>query len=391
MKWKILCLLLCLQLPSFAAWYGTGWGYRAKITTQNGKVDADLTDYPIYVNLADFGSGHGIWSQVLSTGADIRVTKSDGTTEVPIQVVAIDTSAKTGELHFKASGTLSGTSNADYYIYYGNGDASAYATSATYGRDNVWTANYNAVWHMNEDPTGSAPQLIDSTGHGNSGTYQGTGTSDLITSGKIGKSTDFDPADGNYYTIPDSSYLDATSSCTMQFWTYIDAYTVNYAMFLSKQSGAGVHQGYTFGVDTGLSNEAYYRSFKLTGFNDQLDTSGNAALGLGAWKFLHTVIGGASSYPGTFYKNGTSQEADSTGQDFDANDVVLCIGTGQHSRTLYIDGQMDEVRISGIERAITWMSTEYNNQNSSSTFYTIAAQETQPVTSTNTIFFGGLF
>lgn len=34
-----------------ASWYNSSWTYRLKLTIDNTKVDADLTDFPVYVNL----------------------------------------------------------------------------------------------------------------------------------------------------------------------------------------------------------------------------------------------------------------------------------------------------------------------------------------------------
>ena len=63
-------------------------------------------------------------------GGDIRVTTSNGTTELPRQVVSIDVGSETGELHFEAD-SLSSTQPTDFYIYYGNVAASEPAASAT--------------------------------------------------------------------------------------------------------------------------------------------------------------------------------------------------------------------------------------------------------------------
>ena len=55
---------------------------------QNGKVDADLSDFPVYVDLSDLPAG--FHSNVQDGGADIRVTESDGETEVAREVVYYD-------------------------------------------------------------------------------------------------------------------------------------------------------------------------------------------------------------------------------------------------------------------------------------------------------------
>jgi hypothetical protein len=42
----------------------------------------------------------------------------------------------------------------------------------------------------------------------------------------------------------------------------------------------------------------------------------------------------------------------------------------------YYDGLLDEVRISTTVRSADWVATEYNNQSSPSTFYTVGAAVT---------------
>src|SRR3989344_4815803 len=81
--------------------------------------------------------------------------------------VIIDTSADTGELHFKAD--ISSTTDTAFFVYYGNGSASGYSNTATYGRNNVWTNGFLAVYHLDQSPSAGAPQFVDSTGN-NTGT-----------------------------------------------------------------------------------------------------------------------------------------------------------------------------------------------------------------------------
>ena len=155
-------------------WYNTSWEYRAKLTINSSEVDSTIANFPVYVNLADMPAG--FWDNVKSDGGDIRVTQSDGTTECPVEIVAIDTGAETGELHFKAN-SLSSSADTDFYIYYGNASASLPAVTATYGRNAVWS-DYLAVFHLQETANNDAGGYIDSTGNG----YDGTGASMSINS-----------------------------------------------------------------------------------------------------------------------------------------------------------------------------------------------------------------
>ncbi|MDD1670167.1 MAG: hypothetical protein LUQ67_02445, partial [Methanomicrobiales archaeon] len=63
-------------------------------------------------------------------------------------------------------------------MYYGNSGASNQQDAA-----NVWDANYMAVYHLNQDPSGT---VVDSTGHANLGSEGTMGATNLVN-GKIGK------------------------------------------------------------------------------------------------------------------------------------------------------------------------------------------------------------
>ena len=137
-------------------WYTGSWLFRKKITVLASQVDANVTNFPVYVNLADLGSDFfaNVESSGGDDGGDIRVTTADGATELPREVVGINVGSSTGELHFKAD-SLSSTANTDFYIYYGNSAISEPAASAAYGSQNVWTNGYVGVWHFSEDPSTS--------------------------------------------------------------------------------------------------------------------------------------------------------------------------------------------------------------------------------------------
>ncbi|NTW31555.1 MAG: hypothetical protein HGB12_02845, partial [Bacteroidetes bacterium] len=66
----------CCMMPP-AAQCLTGWQYRKKITIDQTKVDANLTNFPILVSLS---SSNFNFSKARSDGYDICFTSSDGTT-----------------------------------------------------------------------------------------------------------------------------------------------------------------------------------------------------------------------------------------------------------------------------------------------------------------------
>ena len=121
----------------------------------------------------DDDNKNAFFAFVQNGGADIRATKSDGQTEVAIDVRSCDTSAKTGWVVF-ATGEAKSATTGTYYLYVGNGSASAYAATDTYGRNAVYDSEHVGVWSLDEDPSGSAPQFTDRTGGGANGTANGS-------------------------------------------------------------------------------------------------------------------------------------------------------------------------------------------------------------------------
>lgn len=113
------------------------------ITIISAVVNGDVTQFPVYIDLADLGAS--FFTYINGAGADIRMTDINGN-PLAREVVAIDT----GELHFKTD--LSSTVDNVFCIYYGSG-LSEPAPDSHYRSENVWSNGYLAVWHLNEGST----------------------------------------------------------------------------------------------------------------------------------------------------------------------------------------------------------------------------------------------
>ena len=201
------------SLPPALSWYDSNWNYRKQITVQNSQVGSNETLFPVYVDLADLGAD--FFSNVNADGGDIRVTNSDGTTELAREVVDVNTGAQTGELHFRAD-SLSSSSPTSFYIYYGNIGASDYAFTATHGRNAVWSNNYSAVYHLEEEAAGitSNNLYIDSTGNGNDGDDRVSATGQL---GQLGAGQELDGSD-DFVDMGDVLDFADPANFTLESW-----------------------------------------------------------------------------------------------------------------------------------------------------------------------------
>jgi len=141
-----------LKSTGSPSWYNTSWKYRKKITVDYTKVASNLSSFPL---LIDTTSDSNLASSALSSGYDILFTSSDGQTKLSHQVEKYTSSS--GNLIAWVKTNLSSSSNTILYMYYGNSTASDQSDTA-----NVWDSNYKLVQHLDEDPSGPAPQMIDS-------------------------------------------------------------------------------------------------------------------------------------------------------------------------------------------------------------------------------------
>jgi hypothetical protein len=330
-------------------WYNASWNNRIKITQDHTKVPSTQTDIPVYVDL--YGMPTAFFSHVLSTGADIRVTTSDGTTEVAIQVVAIDTGAKTGQLWFKAP-SLSSTVNTDFYIYYGNPSASAYATTDPYGRNAVWSNGFQNVYHLetgnSSDSSGNFPNAVDNG--------SGSGT------GKIGLDRTFSGT-SSYINTGDISPSN-WANVTVEAWVYLTGTTSAYYGVFYKNAFTDLGRFLIRGSD-GL---VYVQNAN----GNMLSASGAVA--------RNTRVKVEYAYDQTagyeyVYVNGTQVASRARTGDIVKNTTNLWIGRGYSNDTYAWKGAIDEFRIANVARSADWRTTSYNNENSPSTFYSVGSEE----------------
>ncbi|HRY82837.1 MAG TPA: DUF2341 domain-containing protein, partial [Candidatus Moranbacteria bacterium] len=335
------------------------WLKRKSITIDHAKVGATLTNFPVYVNLADLGAN--FFSAVKSDGADIRITNSSGT-ELPYELVSIDANANTGELYFKADSLSSGT-NTSFYIYYGNSSASAYAASDPYGRNNVWTNGYVMVQHMKDTTTSTTS---DSTSNGNNGSKTSANNPNEVD-GKLGKAQDFA---SKKITVSDSDSLTGTDGLSVSFWANDDSPANNYLTAISKYNNAE-DQTAEFDIVNTL-NSKYNFYVRNTSWSNVGSLTSIPSQTWTLWTFTYNNNSGALK---VYFNGSIDNSANGTAGLLRNTTAPLYIG--YRPGIEYYDGRLDEVKVYNGELSSGWISTEYNNQNYSTTFYSVGNVQTQ--------------
>lgn len=338
------------------------WPYRIKITVLAAQVSGavPILGYPVYVDLSSMPAT--FFSHVNSNGSDIRVYKSNNSERVPVEVVAIDTVAKTGELYFK--GDISPFSDTDFYIWYGNPSAVALPRTHTYGSDNVWGSNAKLILHLNGNYLDSSPNARDLTGY-NSPTF---------VSGKLsGQALNLDGVSQFARFDGTNPILTNLSSCTMSCWLYKPSGAVGSGtnvLLKAYGSSNGSRSGTLGSPSTGVN-------FNITHTGaPNLNYTPLAALpSRDVWHYAvgtYDVVSGdvGCSLDGVF-----ATPVNNPDKDTSSGSSKFQVGTEQDTGTPgYLKGSIDEIRILNRKKTNDEILTDINNQSSPLTFYSLGSE-----------------
>ena len=333
-------------------WYNANWQYRKKITIDNTRVSGtgSHSNFPVLIDISDAD----LSSEAQADGDDILFTSSDGTTKINHEIEDYTT----GDLRAWVKVTSVSTSaDTDIYMYYGYSSA-ANQENVT----GVWT-DYSLVWHLEEDPSGTAPQVLDSTSNSFDGTTNGTMTSGDLVTGNIGSAYDFDGSD-DYVSKsdPTGDELDMLSGEDLSYSLWVKSGDTLDFDILSK----GAAPGYRL---IKRADGTIICQFRDGTNNMNPDTT--TSIEDNSWRYIVCEYDGSSD-TAEVHLNGSNEDS-VTNTSFGAasNGSDLTIPTSGTSRVI----EVDEVRVSKTVRGIDWASTEYNNQSSPGTFYSVGTEE----------------
>lgn len=346
--------------------YSNGYTYRKKITVDATKVSGagSLTDFPFLVSHTDTALKTVANSGKVenASGYDIRFETTGGTELDYERILYV---ATTGQIIVWLQATIDGTTNTEVYMYYGNSSISTDQSDAT----GTWDANYKGTWHMIEDPSGSAPQLLDSTSNNYDMTTAGTMTSGDLVTGQIYKGIDFDGTDDEAKNTAWSSVISGNSAFTIEHWFNIASTPNSQMVAWGEAGGSNLCSTGTYGNNIGFLGYA----------NDHLVSA--AAYDDSAWHHLAVT------------HNGTTVKVLLDGAE--ALSEAMTLGTNT-LQDLYFarwkDGgfypaKLEEIRISDTARSNDWMITTYETAKNPSTFYSLGTEETSGGTTVNSNFF----
>jgi uncharacterized repeat protein (TIGR02543 family) len=348
--------------------------YRKTITIQETQIPGStpLSNFPVLISRS---GDTDLQARCRADGYDIYFTtdaNGDLTTRLDHEIESFNKS--TGTLAAWARiPSLSATTNTVLYMFYGATGIS----SPTENPTGVWDSNYQAVYHLKEDPSDTAPQIMDSTGNNRDGTSQGSMTSGDQVAGKVDGSLDFD--NSNDYINCGDGFMEGISQMTVEAWTYKRDASGDDRIAAKTSSGNPGDSTYLWSLGVGGN----IIRVRLLGTGPTYSFDG-ATITQNTW--YHIAFTYDSANPGgqglKIYRNGVATHTYSkAGAIVGAtNDVLIAENApppgGANSRLW--NGIIDEVRLSNTVRSTDWIQTEYNNMNNPGAFYAISGQETVP-------------
>ena len=352
--------------PFPANWYNSNWLYRQVITIDHTKVSGNSTNFPVLIKLP---SNADLAAHAQANGNDILFTDSSGQTQIPHEIETY-TSATGAIVAWVNVPSVTSTADTTIYIYYGNPSAANQQNKA-----GVWTNGYKSVLHMTE----TSGNVSDSSSNGNTGVNSSTSSS----VGEIWNARTYSGATTSNLQIANNANVDfgANTNFMASLWfksTQSPSANI-YPTLLAKEIN-GHDQGYAIlesGLPTATNN--LYGEIWVSG--TQYFVGSNHNYNDGNWHYVVLERNGSTLYLFVDGAQVGTTTAVASSITTTANVEMGSFPTGTGNFT----GSEDEVRISNIAHSASWIATEYNNQSSPATFYSVAPDGPTPTpTSTPT-------
>ncbi|MDD5701603.1 MAG: hypothetical protein PHU23_06075 [Dehalococcoidales bacterium] len=370
---------------SAAGWL-SGWANRIKITVNQTYIDANLTNFPVFINLS---SSSGLNSADLSSiltnlGSDanrkkVAVTTADGTTQCYAEIETWNTASRQAALWVRVP-AISGSANTDLYLYFdrNHADNNSYVgDKGSSAARQVWDSNYKLVMHLNDGN--------DSTQYNRNGSYK-SGTPQVTDGVAGGSSLRFNS--GPYLEIPSTNDFSVDTNggrLLISFWFSPNANPMTsgeYTHFISKIDDGKGEWAFRYYNNTGSASPPFNASNRRNAISFYY-WNNSGGLGSGArwdrgplpansWAY---VTAAADLVGDTFYIYGWPSEYKSgkvTGSggywNFSGSPQINPNNAGAPIRLAYCPGRpvancrIDEFRISNSLRSDAWVKADYYTQ-----------------------------
>jgi hypothetical protein len=324
--------------------------FRKAITIAGGTVDETLVDFPMYVELTD--------PDLVGQGA-IHFVAGDGSTALDHELQAWDEDAGHLEAWVRVPAIAAGAATT-IYLRYG-----AFTSPPAEDPAGVFGNGFLAVWHLEDDPDGTAGDIADARGDVDATSASMNG-SNRVT-GMVGRGLAFgDDLEQLTFTNP----LVGASPHTISAWVDADAVAHNAALIVLGNGACTqarwLHARFTGGP---IAAGFYCDDWATTAVDVQDD----------GWVLVHwTYAANATSRlyrdgalaAGPFTHAGTQTTAGTAG--FIGN------APAAFGNPMNFEGAVDEIRIADVARSAAWIEAEHVNQRTPATFYAVGGEQALP-------------
>jgi hypothetical protein len=331
----------------------SGYTYYKTETVNHLRVSEDLS---YFVMLIKESSDTNVGSRCRIDGYDVLFTLNDGVTLLKFQRSYFNITGGAASYIFHVQiPALSSSSDTVIRMYYGNSSQTTDPQTTNGGTwDDGGNNYYKGVWHLQE--AGTNPIAIDSSPNGQNSSSQ---TWTPSTQGKIGNCASFNGSQG--ISFANFSQYMSNAPLTIEGWIKSNTIGVYTGAF-------GINASYernTFCIKGAGSTAIQYKY----GDSDANQWTIEPDLNIESWTHVVFTRNGSDLIA---YANASVIGSDATASGvINSNTGTFGIGT---VGVYYWRGLIDEVRVSNIARSAGWIETEYANQNSPSTFYTLGAE-----------------
>ncbi|MFW9822755.1 MAG: DUF2341 domain-containing protein, partial [Candidatus Thorarchaeota archaeon] len=336
------------------------YDYVKTITINHSKVSGteNLIDFPILISLFD----SDLHDNTQPDGDDIAFSNGYQWLDHEIELFNQSYNATHARLvAWVRIPVLSSSEDTDIRMYFGN--------SFIESRENpsdVWSSNYIAVWHMNNNPYLS--NIFDSTSNNNDLTPIGFSGDTRVNDGKLGTAISVDGINDYFYI---NNINGPVNDLTFQTWFRPD-----------NTITSGTSQMDVFNGNSPVSNDPRMRFTTSGTVNVYLEVTSDTNEGCygvknswaaGSW-FQFTYVRSMSLVRAYQYVNATLDVVDNSADN--ANPHVpwnqFSLLASIDSSRIWGPGAISEFRILNVAVSSDWISTEYNNQYKPNSFYSIS-------------------
>ena len=359
---ELVIVASCLALTSTvgrAEWadYVTRWAYYRPIEIQAAQVSGgvDLDDFPVLISLSNdwlrttANGGHVMQSD----GSDIVFSSQDGSVDIDHEVERYDGTLGMLDAWARVP-TLDHDDNTTIIMWYGR--------DASYARNpsNVWDSDYVMVQHMDDDPDTS--HVTGSTTNAMSGVKEAANEPNEVDA-KIAKGQDGDGVNDDI-DCGTSLILNPNEAITVEHWLWMRTTAV-------AQVSVDRNNVYRLFVNSG--GRMYFYVHVNGSWNNGQGNLRPYVPATGVWHHVAMVYDSSDGILRAYTNGASAGTLDLQTSVYLTTQTLFRTYIGSSGGN-YVNGVLDEVRISKVARSADWIATEHSNQSDPASFYNLGAE-----------------